>query len=92
MNIPHLNHKEEAKESYDMASDKLKKRDIKLFNKGSFEEQLLSEFRRFVEGMLSKIDEQNKLLKEIAKVNKSNYTSFSAEPILILSTNHMKMN
>ena len=47
MNISHLNHKEESKESYDIVSDKLKKSDIKLLNKGSFEEQLLSEFRRF---------------------------------------------
>ena len=82
MNIPHLNNKEESKESYDVISDKLKKRDIKLLNKGSFEEQLLSEFRRFADGMLSKMDEQNKLLREIAKTNKSNYTSFSAKPNL----------
>ena len=78
MNIPHLNHKEESKESYDIVSDKLKKRDIKLLSKGSFEEQLLSEFRMFADGMLSKMDEQNKLLREIAKTNKSNYTSFSS--------------
>ena len=82
MNIPHLNNKEESKESYDVISDKLKKRDIKLLNKGSFEEQLLSEFRKFSDGMLSKMDEQNKLLREIAKTNKSNYTSFSAKPNL----------
>ena len=72
MNIPHLNNREESKESYDVVSDKLKKRDIKLLNKGNFEEQLLSEFRRFADGMLSKMDEQNKLLREIAKTNKSN--------------------
>ena len=82
MNIPHLNNKEESKESYDVVSDKLKKRDIKFLNKGSFEEQLLPEFRRFADGMLSKMDEQNKLLREIAKINKSNYTSFSAKPNL----------
>ena len=57
MNIPHLNNKEESKKSYDVVSDKLKKRDIKLLNKGSFEEQLLSEFRRFADGMLSKMNE-----------------------------------
>ena len=82
MNIPHLNHKEESKESYDIVSDKLKKRGIKLLSKRSFEEQLLSEFRRFADEMLSKMDEQNKLLREIAKTNKSNYTSFPAKPIL----------
>ena len=82
MNIPHQNHKEEFKEFYDIVSDKLKKIDIKLLNKGSFEEQFLSEFRRFADGMISKMDEQNKLLREIAKTNKSNYTSFSAKPNL----------
>ena len=59
MNIPHLNHKEESKEPYDDVSDKLKKREIKLLSKGSFEEQVLSEFRRFADGMLSKIADQN---------------------------------
>ena len=82
MNIPHLNRKEESKESYDIAFNKLKKKEIKLLNKGSFEEQLLSEFRRFADGILSKLDEQNKLLREIAKTNKSNYTSFSVKPNL----------
>ena len=82
MNIPSLNHKEESKESYDIVSDKLKKRGIKLLSKGSFEEQLLSEFRRFADEMLSKMDEQNKLLREIAKTNKSNYTFSPAKPNL----------
>ena len=76
MNILHLNYKEESKVSYEIESDKLKKRDIRLLHKGSFEEQLLSEFTRFVDGILSKMDEQNKLLREIAKTNKSNYTFF----------------
>ena len=40
---------------------------------------MLSEFRRFTDGILSKMDEQNKRLKEIAKTNKSNYISFSAK-------------
>ena len=82
MDIPHLNHKEESKESYYILSDKLKKRDIKLLSIRSHEEQLLSEFRRFADGILSKMDELNKLLREIAKINKSNYTFFSAKPNL----------
>ena len=58
MNILHLNNKEESKESFGIASDKLKKRDIKLLNKGNFEKQFLSEFRRFADGMISKMDEK----------------------------------
>ena len=82
MNIPHLNDNEESKESYDVVSNKLKKRDIKLLNKESFEGKLLLEFKRFADGMLSKMDEQNKLLREIVKTNKSNYTSFTSKPNL----------
>ena len=70
MNIPHLNDNEESKESYDVVSNKLKKRDIKLLNKESFEGKQLLEFKRFADGMLSKMDEQNKLLREIVKTNK----------------------
>ena len=92
MNIPHLNNKEESKEFYDVVSDKLKKRNIKLLNKGSFEEQLLSEFRRFTDGMISKMDEQNKLLREIAKKINQTTLPFQLSQILILSMNHMKMN
>ena len=53
-----------------------------MLSKWSFEKQLLSEFRRFADGTLSKKDEQNKLIREIAKTNKSNYTSFFAKPYL----------
>ena len=91
MNIPHLNNKEESKESYDVVSDKLKKREIKLLNKGSFEEQLLSEFRRFADGILSKMDEQNKLLRKIVKINQATLLLLQSQ-ILILTMNHMKMN
>ena len=92
INIPHLNHKEKSKESYDIESDKLKKRDIKFLNKGSFEEQLLSELRRPADGMLSKLDEQNKLFREMAKANTSHYTSLLQSQIFRLSRKHMRMN
>ena len=92
MNIPHLNHKEEFNESFDIKSDQLKKRDSKLLNKGGFEEQLLSEFRRFANGMFSKMDKQNKLLREIAKTNNQTTLAFQLSQTLILNMNHMKMN
>ena len=44
--------------------------------KQSFEHQILFEFKRFADGMLSKMDEQNKLLSHLVLSQKSNYTSF----------------
>ena len=37
---------------------------------------MLFEFKRFADGMLSKMDEQNKLLSHLILSQKSNYTSF----------------
>ena len=37
---------------------------------------MLFEFKRFADGMLSKMDEQNKLLSHLVLSQKSNYTSF----------------
>ena len=39
-----------------------------------YEEKMPLEYRRLVDGMLSKMDELNRLLKENVKVSKSNYT------------------
>ena len=37
---------------------------------------MLFEFKRFADGMLSKMDEQNKLLSQLVLYQKSNYTSY----------------
>ena len=47
-----------------------------MLEKQSFEHQMLFEFKRFADGMLSKMDEQNKLLFHLVLSQKSNYTSF----------------
>ena len=75
INPSHLSIKEESKESiYELSATK--KRNIKMLEKQSFEHQMLYEFKRFADGMLSKMDEQNKLLSHLVLSQKSNYTSF----------------
>ena len=46
-------------------------------HKGSFEDHLLLEFKAYADGMLSKINEQNILLRYLVKINKSGCISFS---------------
>ena len=61
INPSQLRIKEECKESiYELSTTK--KRNIKMLEKQSFKHQMLFEFKRFADGMLSKMDEQNKLL------------------------------
>ena len=75
INPSQLSIKEESKESiYELSATK--KRDNKMLEKQSFEHQMLYEFKRFTDGMLSKMDEQNKLLSQLVLSQKSNYTSF----------------
>ena len=76
INPSQLNIKEESKESiYELSATK--KRDNKMLENQSFEHQMLYEFKRFTDGMLSKMDEQNKLLSQLVLSQKSNCTSFS---------------
>ena len=75
INPSQLSIKEESKESiYELSATK--KRDNKMLEKQSLEHQMLYEFKRFINGMLSKMDEQNKLLSQLVLSQKSNYTSF----------------
>ena len=47
--------------------------------KQSFEHQMLFEFKRFTDGMLSKMDEQNKLLSQLV-LSKKNRTTLPFSP------------
>ena len=60
--FPNLNKKEESKESVYVECERMKKRHVKSLHKQSFEEQMLLEFRQFSNGIMSKLDEQNKIL------------------------------
>ena len=70
-----LSIREESKESINELSAP-KKRNIKMFEKQSFEYQILFEFKRSTKEMLSKMDEQNTLLSHLILFQKSNYTFF----------------
>ena len=75
INPSQLSIKEESKESiYKLSATK--KRNIKILEKQSFEHQMLFEFKRFADRMLSKMYEQNKFLSHLVLSQKSSYTSF----------------
>ena len=76
--FPSLNKKEESKESVYVERERMKKRHVKSLHKQSFEEQMLSEFRQFSNGIMSKLDEQNKILAQLVSMQKSTHTSFQA--------------
>ena len=76
--FPSLNKKEESKESVYVECERMKKRHVKSLHKQSFEEQMLSEFRQFSNGIMSKLEEQNKILAQLVSMQKSTHTSFQA--------------
>ena len=73
-----LRKKEESKESVYAECKRMKKRDAKSFYKQTFEEQMLAEFRNFSNGVMSRLDEQNKILTQLVSMQKSTHTSFPA--------------
>ena len=76
--FPSLNKKEESKESVYVKCERMKKRHVKSLHKQSFEEQMLSEFRQFSNGIMSELDEQNEILAQLVSMQKSTHTSFQA--------------
>ena len=70
--------KEESKESVYAECERMKKRDAKSFYKQTFEEQMLAEFRNFSNGVMLRLDEQNKILTQLVSIQKLTHTSFSA--------------
>ena len=56
----------------------MKKRHAKSLHKQTFEEQLLSEFRQFSNGVMSRLNNQNKILTQLISIKKSSHTSFPA--------------
>ena len=72
--VPLQSIKEESKDSFcELGYNK--KRQIKMLEKICFEQQMLIEFKRFSDGMLSKMDEQNRLLSHLISSQRSIYTS-----------------
>ena len=71
-----LRKKEESKESVYAECEIMKKRHAKSLYKQTFEEQMLIEFRKFSNGVMSRLDEQNKILTQLVSMQKSTHTSF----------------
>ena len=69
-----LSVKQESKDSFCELECK-KKRQIKMLVKIIFEQQMLIKFKRFSDGMLLKMDEQNQLLSHLISSQRSIYTS-----------------
>ena len=76
--FPSMNKKEEFKEFVYVEWERMKKRNVKYLHKQSFEEQILSEFRQFSNGIMSKLNEQNKILTQLVSMQKSTHTFFQA--------------
>ena len=74
--FPSMNKKEESKESVYGTCERMKKRHVKSLHKQTFEEQMISEFRQFSNGIMSRLDEQNKILAQLVSMQKSTHTSF----------------
>ena len=73
-----LRKKEESKEFVYAECERMKKRHAKSLYKQTFEEQMLIEFRKFSNGVMSRLDEQNKILIQLVSMQKSTHTSFPA--------------
>ena len=54
----------------------MKKRHVKSLHKQTFEEQMLAEFRQFSNGVMSRLDDQNKILTQLVSMHRSTHTSF----------------
>ena len=76
ISLPSIRKKEESKESVYEACDRIKKRHLKSLHKQTFEEQMLVEFRQFSNGVMSRLDEQNKILTQLVTLQTSTHTSF----------------
>ena len=70
----------------------MKKINTKSLHKQTFEEQLLTEFRQFSNGVMSRLNKQNKLLTQLISIQKSSYTSFPAMQNINAKQERFKMN
>ena len=90
--LPSLSKKEESKESVYEECERVKKRHAKLLHKQTFEEQMLMEFRQFSNGVMSRLDDQNKILAQLVPMQKSTHTSFPTMQSLNIKQERLEMN
>ena len=76
--LPSLRRKEESKESFYDAWERMKKRHAKSLLKQTFEEQLLIKFRQFSNGVVSRLNNQKIFLTQLISIYKPSHTSYPA--------------
>ena len=89
ISLPSLRRKEES--VYD-AWERMKKRHAKSLHKQTFEEQLLTEFRQFSNGVMPRLDKQNQILAQLISIQKSSHTSFPAVQNINVKQERFEMN
>ena len=87
-----MRRKEESKEYVYDISERIKKRYAKWLHKQTFEEQLLTEFRQFSNGVMSRLDKQNQILAQLISIQKSSHTSFPAVQNINVKQERLEMN
>ena len=70
----------------------MKKRHAKSLHNQTFEEQLLTEFRQFSNGVMSRLDKQNQILAQLILIQKSSHTSFPAVQNINAKQKRFEMN
>ena len=90
--LPSLRRKEESKKSVYVECERMKKRHLKSLHKQSFEEQMLSEFRQFSNGIMSRLDKHNKILTQLISIQKLSHTSFRAVQNINFKQERLEMN
>ena len=70
----------------------MKNRHIKSLQKQTFEDQILGEFKSFSKGMLQRMSEQNRLLKELISMQKLKHTSLQKFPSTNIKQELLEIN
>ena len=92
ISLPSFRKKEESKESVYGTCEKMKKRHVKSLHKQKFEEQMLAEFRQFSNGVISRLDDQNKILTQLVSMHRSTHTSFPTLQNINIKQERLEMN
>ena len=92
ISFPSFRKKEESKESVYGTCERMKKRHVKSLHKQIFEEQMLAEFRQFSNGVMSKLDDQNKILTQLVSMHRSTHTSFPTLQNINIKQERLEMN
>ena len=92
ISLPSFRKKEESKESVYGTCERMKKRHVKSLHKQTFEEQMLAEFRQFSNGVMSRLDDQNKILTQLVSMHRSTHTSFPTLQNINIKQERLEMN